>query len=156
MTGSARRPKASRTPKDAGWEHYFPFARGRDFEVELVSPPLPLRGRGSVVKRTATAIHLRLELPGGFLVPPISADVELTYSGEGGGNSGRLEVQVGKRRETFEDGDVSIHSAPGRRSREIAPSVAPSGGKRRAVLQASAGGECRLSAPGFEIKLVAR
>ncbi|HEY8208878.1 MAG TPA: hypothetical protein VIG99_15415 [Myxococcaceae bacterium] len=150
-----RKAKASGA-KVPGWEHYFPIPRGRAFEVVLERPPFPVRGRGTVVKRTASSIHIRLEVKGGFLVPNISADLELTYSGEGGGNAGHLEVAVGARRESFDDRDVTIRSQPQKRVREIAPSVARQGRSARVTLHATGGGECRLSAQGFEIRLTSR
>lgn len=150
-------PRKARAPgaKVPGWEHYFPIPRGRAFEVVLERPPLPVRGRGTVVKRTAASIHIRLEVKGGFLIPNITADLELTYAGEGGGNRGHLDVQVGARRESFQDADVTIHSQPQKRTREVAPSVAP-GGRAHATLHALGDGECRISARGFELRLTTR
>jgi hypothetical protein len=152
----ASRSATTKKAKAPGWEHYFPIPRGQAFEVVLVRPPLPVRGRGTVVKRTATAIQLRLEVPGGFLVPSISAELELTYSGEGRGNAGHLEVQVGARKESFDDRDVTIHSQALKRSREISPSLAHRGRGAHAVLHASGESECRIAAQGFELKLVAK
>ena len=145
----------ARKAKVPGWEHYFPFPRGRSFEVVLERPRLPVRGRGTVVKRTAAALRLKLEVQGGFLIPRMSADVELTYSGEGGGNRGRIEVQVGARRESFEDDDVTIESQPAKGCREIASSLKQAGRGARAVLCAGEG-QCHVSARGFEIRLVAQ
>jgi hypothetical protein len=151
-------PRKARAPgaKVPGWEHYFPIPRGHAFEVALVRPPLPVRGRGMVVRRTAASIHIRLEVRGGFLIPAVSADLELTYAGEGGGNRGHLDIQVGARRESFQDADITIHSHPQKRTREIAPSLAPRGRDAHATLQASGDGECRISARGFEIRLTIR
>jgi hypothetical protein len=149
-TSKKAKPKA----REPGWEHYFPIPRGHAFDVVLVRPPLPVRGRGTVVKRTATAIHIRLEAGGGFLIPSISADLELTYSREGGGNAGHLEVQVGARKESFDDRDVTIRSHAPKRSREIAPSLAHRGRSAHAVVHASGESQCRISAQGFELRLV--
>jgi len=152
----ASKSAATKKTKAPGWEHYFPIPKGHAFDVFLVRPPLPLRGRGTVVKRTAASIHIRLEVSGGFLIPSISADLELTYSGEGGGNAGHLEVQVGARKESFDDRDVAIRSQALKRSREIAPSLAHRGRSAHAVLHVSGDQECRISAQGFELRLVAR
>lgn len=152
----ASRSSTSKKSKAQGWEHYFPIPKGHAFDVFLVRPPLPMRGRGTVVKRTATTIHIRLEVGGGFLIPAISADLELDYSGEGGGNAGHLEVQVGTRKESFDDRDVTIRSQALKRSREISPSLAHRGRSAHAVLHASGDTECRISAQGFELKLVAK
>jgi len=148
--------RKARAAKAHGWEHYFPIPKGHAFDVLLVRPPLPLRGRGTVVKRTPTSIHIRLEVGGGFLIPSISADLELTYSGEGGGNQGHLEVQVGERKESFDDPDVTIRSQAPKKAREIFPSLAHRGRSAHAVLHASGESECRISAQGFELKLVGK
>ncbi|HVE88017.1 MAG TPA: hypothetical protein VND93_34405 [Myxococcales bacterium] len=142
-----------RKPKTPGWEHYFPFARGHSFQVVLERPRLPLRGRGTVVKRTSRALRLRLEVPGGFLVPRIAADLQLLFAQEGGGNGGSLEVKVGSRRESFVDEDVAIHSSPARRTREISPSLPHRGKSGQAVLHATGDGGCRISSQGWEVRL---
>jgi hypothetical protein len=151
-----RKPRAPAATKAPGWEHYFPIPRGHAFDVVLERPPLPVRGRGTVVRRTAASIHIRLEVGGGFLIPSVSADLQLTCTREGGGNRGHLDVQVGARRESFQDADVTIHSQPQKRTREIAPSVAPRGRIALATLRATGEGECRISAQGFEIRLTIR
>jgi len=144
-----RKPRAA-----PGWEHYFPIPRGEEFEVQLLRPPLPLRGRGTVVRRTGTALHLRMEMPGWLLVPRIAADVTITYAREGRGNSGRLEVQMGVRRESFVDEDVTIHSRPAQRTREISASLPLRGQSNGAVLCATSEEECRISTRGWVVRVV--
>jgi len=144
-------PKARAVP---GWEHYFPFPRGRELEVELVRPPLPLRGRGTVVRRTGAALHLRLEVPGGLLVPRITADLTLTCAREGRGNSGRLEVRLGTRSELFVDEDVGIRSEPAQRRREVSSSLPLRGKSKGAVLCAISEEECRISTRDWVVRVV--
>lgn len=150
---NARNAKgAKKTP--SGWDRLVPFPRGAAFAVKVSRPPLPMRGRGTVLQRSATRLHVEIEVPGLLVFPRVRVEVLLDVRHDGGpGNSGTVHVTVGTRRHlSFTDSDLTVRTSPDGQEREISTSTSHHGFHGTAVIRAE-DGLCRVSALGFEAKL---
>ena len=148
-----RRTKRA-TSAQAGWERMVPFPRGGTFEVAVSRPPLPVRGHGKVLQRSATRLHLQIEVPGFLVFPGVRVEVLLHVVSDGGpGNSGTVEVAIGTRRQSFTDDDLTVRTSDDGLTREISTSRSHQGYQGTAVIRGGEDGVCRVSAMGFEVRL---
>jgi hypothetical protein len=155
-SGPGRKPKRAK-PAPAGWERFFPFPRGGAFEVRVSKPRLPVRGHGTVLQRSATRLHVEVEVPGLLVFPRVRVEVILEVPRDArAGSSGTVDVTIGKRRLAFTDDELTVRSSAADRMREISTSRSHQGYSGTAVIRSDQDGLCHVSAMGFEVMLSGR
>lgn len=140
------------------WADYFPFESDEDLKIEARILMFSLKGGGKVIARSDSELNVAFSIPEqsilGKSIPAIDVAIQITYSGEGGGNAAVIEYN-GKRKH---DQALVIASNLKEGERRMDPSVAIGGktvgftmvrsGKRSAEVRDITG----INLP-FELKL---